>query len=300
MTKQSKHPLELWKSQEVTNLLIEFYELNFQKAGLPKHLASEFILTVWDNRNTDKINSLRRKCDGILLVMKRGIINRSTEPNPMDFFDLSKINSFLDIGANKLTTINYYAKKHANIKKFIGVDITPQKKPFFDSSRSIYYTINPDNIILPIKPQSIDFINIKFVFHHFKDLESITNTLNICSNLIKPGGALLLWEESFKKNFNDETYKTNNALGIQTNKNLTTKLHTLSTAKRWEFIIVNDWLINISNNHMPWTRQYYTWEEWVKLLHSYNFSLQKEYNFGLRVNALIKQGVHMIGLFKKL
>ena len=62
--------------------------------------------------------------------------------------------------------------------------------------------------------------------------------------------------------------------------------------------MVNDWLINVSNPHMPWTGQYRTWPQWCELLPEFGFKLKREVNLALRrVNGKIKQGVHMMGEF---
>ncbi len=293
-----KHPFDIWKSEEVTELLIDFYSANLVKAGLPKNLGRDYVLKVWNNKNSSDKEKLRSECDTIMTEAKNKIKYVPDEADPLDLFDLSNVDTFLDIGANKLSTINYYSKKYSKIKRFIGVDIIPQRNPFDDLSRGTYYQIDSDAKSFPIKNQSVDFINIQFALHHFLDLDSIQRILANCQKAIKPDGCLLLWEESFTDTYNMNCVKTNNDLGIKTDRNMTKRFYDLNEQQRYEFIIVNDWLINVNNPHMPWTGQYYNWNEWKTLLKKYGFVLEKQYNLGLRINGRLKQGVHMMGVFR--
>lgn len=293
-----RHPFDIWKSEEVTELLVDFYDANFVKAGLPKDFGKEYVLKVWNNRNTPDREKLRKECDAIMTDAKNKIKNAPDEAEPLDLFDLSGTDTFLDIGANKLSTINYYSKKYDSIKKFIGIDIIPQRNPFDDPSRGIYCEIDSDAKSFPVKNQSADFINIQFALHHFPNLDSIQRILANCQKSIKPDGRLLLWEESFTDTYDTKLVRKNNHSGIQTDLGLTQRFYDLNEQQRYEFIIANDWLINVNNPHMPWTGQYYDWDEWQTLLSKYGFVMEKQYNLGLRINGRIKQGVHMIGIFR--
>lgn len=295
-----KHPLEIWMSREVTDLLADFFAANFKKAGLPGKMGRDYVLTAFENRKASDREGLRKACDKIMLEAKNAAKNSPSEIDPIDLFDFSEVETFLDIGANKLATINYLAKKHKNIKRFIGVDTIPQRGRFHDPKRSVYFKVSQKAKSLPIKNESVDFINLQFVFHHFPDVGSIKRMLSICRKILKPGGIILLWEESFTKKFDPELIKINKRLGIKTDKILTEKFYSLSENKRWEFVIVNDWLINVSSPHMPWTGQYRTWSEWEKLMYDTGYYFKKSYNFGLRASGRLKQGVHMVGIFKKL
>lgn len=295
----AKNPLEIWQSKEVTELLLDFFTANFEKAGLQKELAKEFVLRAWDNKDSMDFESLRNECNSILMQAMEKVEREPDENEPLDMVSMENVDTFLDIGANKLTTINYYAKKHPNIKKFIGVDIIPQRKPFIDEARSSYFQVDPEANSFPVNDQSIDLVNIQFVLHHFPDLDSIKRSLSICKNIIKEKGRLVLWEETFTKDFDDSIASENiRNLGIKTDLELTKKFYNLDEHKRWEFIMANDWLINVNNPHMPWTGQHYTWDEWNSLLTEYDFSLKEEHNLGLRTNGRIKQGAHMMGIFK--
>ena len=295
----NKHPLDIWKSKEVAQLLADFFGANFKKAGLPSKMGRDYVLAAWNNRKTKNREALRTACDEIMLKAKEGAKNPPDEVEPIDLFDFSGVETFLDIGANKLATINHLAKKHKNIKKFIGVDTIPQRSKFFDPQRSSYFQVSPKEKSFPIKNESVDFINLQFVLHHFPDLKSIKKILAIARKILKPGGFLLIWEESFTKSFDPKNMRANKKLGIRTDKNLTDRFYSLSEKQRREFIIANDWLINVNNPHMPWTGQYYAWPEWESLLYEAGFYFKKSLSLGLRVNGRLKQGVHMIGVFKK-
>jgi len=123
--------------------------------------------------------------------------------------------------------------------------------------------------------------------------------LSNCKQLLKRGDKLILWEETFVREIDYKTLlEKNSNINILTNLELTKSLYNLSVEQRWEFIIINDWLINVKNSHMPWTGEYRSWDIWVELLNKYGFNIDYEYNCGLRINGKLKQGVYMMGQFK--
>ncbi|MEI6627170.1 MAG: class I SAM-dependent methyltransferase [bacterium] len=296
----AQHPFAIWKSPEVTDLLVDFFGANFIKAELSKDLAKSLIIKVWENKGTIDAEVLRKEGDVILNEVSKVAKKPSEEKETLDMVDFNGVKTFLDIGANKLATINYYMRKQPEVARFIGVDIVPKRGQFSNLKKGFYYQVDPEAKSFPINNESIDLVNIQFVFHHFPDLESIKRSLAIYKNIVKPNGRLVLWEESFTDNFDLSLVKSNNEnLGIKTDQELTERFYQLSEEKRWEFIIANDWLINVNNAHMPWTGQYYAWREWVELLREFGFALEREYNLGLRINGRLKQGVHMMGVFRK-
>lgn len=256
-------------------------------------------MKVWKEKDSQDREILRQECDDIFEKVKNNVKNPPDEIEPIDIFDLNGVATFLDIGADKLSTINYLAERNQKIKKFIAVDIIPQRKEFVDPKRGEYIQITSDTESLPIEDESVDWVNIQFVFHHFRDKEAIERMIVNCRNVLKPGGKLLLWEESFSEKFKLADYIGNYELGIKTDKWLTEKFFSLDQEKRWELIIANDWLINVNNPQMLWTGQYYKWNEWIETFRKANFQLEKEYNLGLRINGRIKQGVYTLGLFRR-
>lgn len=298
MNATSNHPLDIWQSKKVTDLLLDFFIANFLQAQIPKDFAEKLIFTAWSGRENSDRESLRKECDLIFRLAKKHHCHKINEPLPVSFLNLDKIDCFLDLGANKLTTVNYLAQKYLDIKKFIAIDIVPQGKKFFDESRSIYYQSGLDDLDILVPDNSVDFINIQFVLHHFDNLDAIYKSLKFCKRVLKKDGSILLWEESFTKNMEIDKIEEVMKLGIKTDFELTKKFYDLSNDERIEFIIVNDWLVNVSNAHMPWTKQYYDWNGWQEIFKSAGFKLVKDYCFGLRVNGLLKQGVHMQGYFK--
>ncbi len=295
----NKHPFEVWQSPVVTELLKDFFVANYTWAGIPKEQAEEFVLTAWQGKGVIETEELRKKCAKLLLQIKDDIKVKVTENEEFSLIKLDSVQTFLDIGANRLAAINYYARRYEAVK-FIGVDIIPQNGDFMFPERGEYYQVEPDVTSFPIPPESVDVILIQHTFHHFPNEVAIRNTLNICQGLLKPGGRLVLMEETFTKDFDYSTIPnivTN--FGLQTDADLTRRFYDLTPAERWEFIIANDWLINVHNPHMQWTGQYRTWEEWTKLISEYGLNLQTSHNLGLRLNGRLKQGVHMVGEFQK-
>lgn len=296
----AQHPLKIWKSEVVTKLLTDFLSANFTKAGIDKNLAEKFITTTWKGKNSIDFEILRKEGDALMMQAKGVVVNQPDESDPLDIINLDGVDSFLDIGANKLATINYYAQRYKQIRQFIGVDVIPQRGVFIEPGKSVYHRVDPEAKSFPVKNESIDVVNVQFVFHHFPDLASIKRSLGICRSIIKPDGRLILWEEAFSKSFDPSLSETNiNEIGIKTDRELSRRFYNLDEGKRWEFIVANDWLINVNNPHMPWTGQYYNWREWTELLSEFGFVLEKQYNLGLRVNGRLKQGVHMVGVFRK-
>lgn len=297
----NKHPFQIWQSQIVTNLLVDFYEANYKLARVPEDIAKSFVLKAWEGKNNSDVSSLLEQCGEELLKIKKmmGKI-QDRESDPLDIIDFGTVRTFLDIGANKLSAINYLAKKYKHIEKFIGVDVIPQYTNFTFPDRTEYHQINPSDTTYPIANGSVDLILIQYAFHHFPTLFNIKTCLNNCFKVLRPNGRLILMEESFTNKFNyDDVNLNNQKYNIKTKQELTERFYNLSDEEKWEFILANDWLINVNNSHMQWTGQYRTWQQWTEILAKENFNLEKHYNLGLRVNGRLKQGVHILGIFTK-
>lgn len=292
-------PLQLWQSPGVTNLLTDFYKANFDKAGSDPQLAETIVQTGWAKKDITNEKELMLELNEYFKEVKRQAHTGITEVAPTDFFDYSHVHTYLDYGANKLRVLNDVGYKYPNISKLIAVDVVPQTLHFAYPKRSEYIQIQPDASNLNLPVESVDFINIQFVMHHIEEslFDSIFNTL---THILKPGGVLVLREETFENTVNvDELFTQNLQIGIEMDKEFTRKFYNLSTEQRWEFIIVNDWLVNVNNQHMQWTGSYKTWDEWVSLLSKYDLKLQQTFNLGLRLNGILKQGVHVVGAFRK-
>ncbi|MCK5241486.1 methyltransferase domain-containing protein [bacterium] len=296
----SYHPFRIWKSQAVTDLLVDFYRANFEHAGVDPDMGEKYVKKIWENKNSKTEDELRQF--GLAILTQAKLLRRYevTEKNILDMITLKPGEILLDVGANDLDRINYLAKKFPE-SKFIGVDIIPRHDKFDYPDRCKYYEVKSDATSFPIEDESIDITNNQFSWHHFPDLDAIKRALVIQHAILKNGGLLILWEESFDKNVEVEELAARNArVGIQMDSEFTQRFYNLTEDQRWEFIIANDWLINPKNPHMPWTGQYYPWEEgWKRLVESYGFRLIEEYNLGLRVNGRLRQGAHIIGMFEK-
>ncbi len=295
----NKHPFEIWKSKKVLNLLLATWWANFKKTNIDYKVPLKFIQKVRDSKNIEDEEELILEGEGMFKNIKLNLKFASTEINELDLLDFSNIKSFLDIWANKLSTINYFAQKYENIEKFIWVDVIPQNKNFVDKDRSNYYQIDPMKWSTPIEDWTLDCINIQYVFHHAANIDEIKMILSISKKLLKKWWKLILREESFPVEDPDIDLltKENNSFWIQTNAEYTEKFYNLSTIERREYIIVNDWLINVENRHMQWTGQYRSWKERKKLLSKHWFQLEKERNLWVRVNGHIKWWIHCIGQF---
>lgn len=302
-------PLKYFKSPEVKDLLLKFYSKNLETAGAGKELGEEIVNTTWENKAVEgeELEDLRIKISKIFNTAKKKAINIPKERFPYELIDYSGVSSFLDIGANKLKYVNYLAVKHPEIKELYALDVVPINGEFIapDKSRYIQVSGNETKDNFPIKQNSIDLVNVQFVFHHMNSEEEILNELEIINHILRPGGRFILWEESFINlnisglNIEEVVNKACN-LGISSDLEMTKDYYSLSDDQKFEFIIVNDWITQVSNPHMQWTGQYKTWERWKMLLESEGFKLRNEYILGLRNSGALKQGVHIIGEFYRI
>ena len=293
------NPLNKFNSTNVFSLLVEFYSANFTEYGVDKSLGENLVNLIWQKKDKFPQESLRKEVKDLFDNVKLQESKTRKEISLLDLFDLSNVNHFVDVGANNLARINEVARKYPQIAKLTAVDVVPQVKQFKDPVRSTYIQINPTCTDYPIKSNSCDFINIEFVLHHFLNEDLIKSQIKTFERILKPGGKILLWEESFEESIDlKNLILNNNKLGIQSNKSLTQNFYKLSQEEKLEFIIVNDWIINVNLDHMQWTGQWKDWKTWVSLFESEGFVLEMKSNLGLRVNGRLKQGVHMLGLFK--
>lgn len=295
-----KHPLKVWKTKRVKDLLQDFFTENYVKAGADESIPAQIVNIPWEKKDNLAAEEIYKIIKPLFQKAKNTCSNPVTETDSLSLFDFSKIRSFLDIGANKLDLINKLSDKYVNIATLVGIDIIPQRAELWFPERAKYVQVNDEGDDFPIKDSSVDLVNIQFVFHHYKSESSIKKTLQNAYKALTKGGKLLLWEETFEEKLElNQLIEENLKLGIQTDFNLTKRFYGLSKEQRWEFIIANDWLINVNNPHMPWTGEYREWEDWVDLLESFGFKITRKINFGLRKNAMLKQGVWVVGEFVK-
>lgn len=292
-------PLKLWKTKEVKDLLLDFYIANFKLANVDESFAEDIIEKSWNARTSKDVEVDRLIVNNIYEKVKTASSTISRENFPLSLIDLTGVKTFLDVGSNILSTINYATKQYPFIEEFFAIDVIPQKGKFLDSSKSKYFVVDSNATSFPFLNKSIDFINIQFVLHHFPNTEAIERILQNCAKVISKNGRLLLWEESFTNKIDSITLsKENRTKKIFTNIEFTNRFYNLTIDQRWEFIIVNDWIINVNNPHMQWSGLYKNWEEWVALLAKFGFKLNKEFNLGLRLNGKLKHGVHVMGEFR--
>ncbi len=190
----NKHPFEIWQSPEVTELLKDFFVANYTWAGISDVQAEKFVLTAWRGKGIVETEVLRKESAELLLKIKENIINKTTEPEPLSLINLKEVEVFLDIGANRLAAINYFARRYPNVKKFIGVDVIKQNGSFVYPEKGEYHQVLAGSTSFPVETESVDLILIQYSLHHFQTEEEIRNTLNICHELLKPGGRLVLAE----------------------------------------------------------------------------------------------------------
>jgi len=297
------YPLKELTSKKVKDLLADFYYQNFQEYGKVGYIGNAIVDLVWDQKEKTSESELRNKVNDFYNLSKsnKQHVDRKTEQPVISLIDLSTVQTFLDIGANKLTLINEVAASNSRIQKFIAIDVIPQSKRFEHSNKFEYYQVDEHSPQYPLVSESVDFVNISFALHHMKNAKSITHTLQEIRRVISANGRLLIWEESFEDKVEvKEIVNSNRGRDIFTNQDFTERFYKLSKDERMQFIIINDWIVNAYNDHMQWTGQWRDWNSWVELLGKNGFVLKEKYNLGLRLNGKVKQGVHLLGLFSKI
>jgi SAM-dependent methyltransferase len=293
------HPLKLWKSEEVKNLLQDFFKANFEASGIDMKLAEKILDMSWNAKGSKDLEVDMKEISLVFDEVKSKMRIASHEINPIELVDLSSVNTFLDVGANKFALINYIIKNHPNVRELLAIDVVPMQGTFLNPEICKYYQTDSEATQFPIPDQSVDLIDIQFVLHHFPDQESIERMIENCRKSLKKGGKLVLWEESFEENVNTrELAASNHKLKILTDQTLTERFYRLSEEQRWQFIIANDWIINVGNAHMQWSGMYKKWSEWIVLFEKHGFKLTNQYNLGIRINGKAKQGVHIVGVFE--
>lgn len=300
--KDNFHPLKIWNSENVTNLLIDHRSSNFEMAGLEKEIAISYIKDIWDNKSKKQESLLLEIWKNMFQKAKEKINFYSKEVEPLDLININKWDVFIDIGANKLSTINYLSNKNKETK-FLALDIIPQSKEFTNPEKCTYFQVSKDNRNIPLEEKSVNVINIQFVLHHVDSITTIEKILKECKRVIKIWWRLILWEESFRSSIETDITKIvdkNKKIGILTNYDLTKRFYDLPEKQRREMIIVNDRLINTENPHMQWTWQYYNWERRTKIIQDFWFKLKYDHEFGIRINGKIKQWVWFLWEFELL
>jgi hypothetical protein len=296
---KSSHPLHHFNNKRVQQLVANYFEQNCVLAGVPSGLGQELIDFVWQQKNKTDFETLRLQSLEKMQPILSSMTTKPTEKNSLYLLDFSQAKTLIDIGANKLAAINFFGNKFPAIEQLIAVDIIPQRRTFHFPTRSKYIQTKPDQKQLPLPNASADVVQFKFVLHHLQSKEHIKEMLSEAHRLLKTGGRLIIWEETFTDNFTQHDLNLATQAGIQTDWEMTQQFYQLSNQQRKNFIAVLDWVINVANPHMPWTGQYCSWNEWLSSIKPLGFQLQRKINLGLRLSGKPKQGVHVLGEFVK-
>lgn len=311
-------------SPEVFDLYSKFLGRNVEMSGADKNLLTQILKTVQSSTikqlqiNENLRSELSILYKSLAKSSKKGI--QETDPRKIVFKDIDLNNkNFLDYGSNKFDTImklnNWGAKAN-----FYACDVV--EKNIIDERLvgKIDYRVIKEDSILPYEDQFFDVINVQYVLHHIASDESINKLLKEFYRILKPSGQIILWEETFynaAKNNLPGLVEFNRYMGISSDLELTKEFYELEDEKKFEFILLNDVMINLNNPHMQWDVNYKPFDYdkdniqeipdsnpgsrgWVEIFESNNFKLSNLFNFGLRASGSIKQGANMILYFDKL
>lgn len=293
------NPLDEWQSEEVKHLLRDYLFLNFNVSGNGE-LVDGLVNYAWENRNKIDHGIIADYINDKINGLKTSLHKDQRESNQIDLVDFSDSYSILDIGSNTLDFVNKIASKHKAVNEIIALDNIPQRSILKYPKRSRYIQYDATSENLPIPEYSLDLVNIRFVVHHIEDLKRIRQLISNSYRVLKPGGKLVFWEESYLENPDvEQMTNENNKLGIFTDADLTSRFHKLDDVAKLEFLLVNDWWMNVNNPHINWTKNYLSWRSWVNLIESIGYKLKNQNYLGLRISGKLKQGVHVVGEFSK-
>ncbi len=207
--------------------------------------------------------------------------------------------SFLDFGCGRLALLRKIGQMSSDELILYGFD--PYSDPeHLPHDPRIHFFTSQEALS---KLKDIDMAYTSYVFHHLEE-HIIHQSLDTLHKLLKPGGTLLVIEETFPEinsvEQDEEAFAFAKASGIDLEKNLREKFLELPTQEKLLTLFVNDVLININNlGYMPWTNQYRSMNQWTEVISSHGFNLQQQLYFGVFREGRLKQGITSLLRFRK-
>lgn len=220
---------------------------------------------------------------------------------PKDMFlefmesELQDVKTILDFGCGKMAFLKEIAKNNKGIEDLVGVDALSQ--PILDGlDPRISFRRSLDEI----ENSSIDLAVVKLVMHHLNNVHEATDVFDNLAMVLKPGGKLVIFEESFP-DLHHKTSETEKYLaGFKMEMSEATEdFLKLSREDKFEFLFLNDWLMNLQNVYMPWTGMYGSMEEWKQLVESAGFKEKEAHFLGAIKHRKRKQGMTAMMIFEK-
>jgi ubiquinone/menaquinone biosynthesis C-methylase UbiE len=197
----------------------------------------------------------------------------------------------LDFGCGKLAFLKNMAENFPAVQRLIGVD--PKSQPEVEDldPRIIF-----ERDLSSVAEASVDLAVIKLVLHHIENDVEIIEILRNIKKTLKPGGKLIIFEESFRENEMDitEIKEYLSQFNLKLAEDATANFLKLSKEEKQQYLFLNDWLMNLQNKYMPWAWQYKSMEEWTKLVETAGFKNLKNNFIGAIKRRKRKQGMTVI------
>jgi len=282
-----ENPLEILKSANVLDVLKKHWIINHENLIDPEKFVEDFFAEIKNLDSKRELNKIYQK------KLKRYRNENLNLAKPEDMFleiiknDLRKAKTVLDFGCGKLTFLKNMAEKNPDIKKLIGVDLRshPMLK---DIDARIEFFRSLDDIA----DTSVDLVIIKLVLHHLDNEEEARIIFKELRRVLKADGKMIILEETFPDAVYSETEikKYLAKFNLQLSESTIDFLQ-LSREDRIEFLFINDWLMNLQNDYMPWTGQYRSIEEWKEMIESIGFVEEYSHFLGAIKHRKRKQGM---------
>jgi len=233
--------------------------------------------------------------------------------------ELSAAETILDFGCGKLAFLKNIGDNNKNIQKLIGVDSKSQ--PNLDGLDS---RISFERDLEVVTEASVNLAIIKMVLHHIESDVAIAEILQNIQKTLKPGGRLIIFEESFSCHSERSGAESRNLLRLDPStssgadfaqddicnvkkylagfklelaEEATADFLKLNNEEKKQYLFLNDWLINLQNKYMPWAGQYKSMEDWVELVESVGFSSVEKHFIGAIAKRKRKQGMTAVMIF---
>jgi SAM-dependent methyltransferase len=296
-----KNPLLILRNKAVLAVLKKHWLANHENLLQPEKFVDDFF-----NYLESLLGHKKIYVDEIKKFYNRKVKEHQRKEGkglakPKDMFvgimkkEFEGIETILDFGCGKLAFLKEVAQSKTNIKELIGVD---------SFSRPVLAEIDPrirfEKSLEKIKSTSMDLAVVKLVLHHLNSIHEAEDVFRNLAMALKPGGKLVIFEESFPDVEYDisETKKYLANFDLEMSE-VTEDFLQLSRQEKIEFLFLNDWLMNLQNNYMPWTGLYGSMEEWKVLIESVGFKEKKSHFLGAIKHRKRKQGMTAMMVFEK-
>jgi ubiquinone/menaquinone biosynthesis C-methylase UbiE len=295
------NPLHILESEAVLKVLKKHWIGNHKNIKNQEKFVEEFFAFLWTlgiqkghpvsiaEIKKDYKKKLKEYWDEDLVLEKPGdmfleIIEK----------DLRGVKTILDFGCGKLAFLKNIAEQNQNIEKLIGIDFYSQ--PVLENLDSrIEFARNLELVA----DASVDLAIIKLVLHHLRDEQEAKNIFIDLKRVLRPGGKLIIFEESFPgREYDVELVRKYLPKFNLEMADSTEDFLQLNQEEKIQFLFLNDWLMNLQNTYMPWTSLYKSMEEWIALIESVGFQKNEAHFLGAIKDRKRKQGMTVCMMFE--